>query len=120
MIYVCKLFLPPGAKINEKQHLRIQEGHFLKIALNLDLTLPDDGACPTFLIRPGIIDLGAFCVELWSFYCSKRISVPMSGQSTNHFENIISVVRSVNFFENIILGVRSVNFFENNILGSEV
>ena len=31
-----------------------------------------------FLIRPGIIDLGAFCVELWSFYCSKRISVPMS------------------------------------------
>ena len=24
------------------------------------------------------IDLGAFCVELWSFYCSKRISVPMS------------------------------------------
>ena len=31
-----------------------------------------------FLIRPGIIDLGAFCVELWSFYVSKRISVPMS------------------------------------------
>ena len=31
-----------------------------------------------FLIRPGIIDLGAFCVELWSFFVSKRISVPMS------------------------------------------
>ena len=25
----------------------------------------------------GIIDLGAFCVELWSFFVSKRISVPM-------------------------------------------
>ena len=34
-ILVCKaswLSRPPGAKINEKQHLRIQEGHFLKIA----------------------------------------------------------------------------------------
>ena len=31
-----------------------------------------------FLIRSGIIDLGAFCVELWSFFVSKRISVPMS------------------------------------------
>ena len=28
--------------------MRIQEGHFLKIALNLDLTLSDDGECPTF------------------------------------------------------------------------
>ena len=31
-----------------------------------------------FLIRPGIIDLGAFCVELRPLYCRKRISVPMS------------------------------------------
>ena len=58
--------------------MRIQEGHFLKIALNLDLTLPDDGECPALLISCGIIDLGAFCVELWSFFVSKRISVPMS------------------------------------------
>ena len=65
-------------KIHEKQHLRIQEGHFLKIALNLDLILSDDGKCPALLKSSRIIDLGAFCVELWSFYCSKRISVPMS------------------------------------------
>jgi len=58
--------------------LRIQEGHFLKIALNLVLTLPDDGKCPALLISCGIIDLGAFCVELWSFFVSKRNSVPMS------------------------------------------
>ena len=51
---------------------------FLKRALNLDLTLSDDGECPALLKSSGIIDLGAFCVELWSFYCSKRISVPMS------------------------------------------
>ena len=58
------LSLPPGAKIHEKRHLRIQEGHFLKIALNLDLTLSDDGECPALLKSSGIIDLGAFCVEL--------------------------------------------------------
>ena len=49
-----------------------------KIALSLVLTLPDDGECPALLISCGIIDLGAFCVELWSFFVSKRISVPMS------------------------------------------
>ena len=31
-----------------------------------------------FLTRSGIIDLGAFCVELWQFFVSERISVPMS------------------------------------------
>ena len=72
------LSLPLGANIHEKQQMRIQEGHFLKIALNLDLTLSDDGECLGLLISCGIIDLGAFCVELWSFFVSKRISVPMS------------------------------------------
>ena len=54
-IFVCKaswLSRPPGAKIHEKQHLRIQEGHFLKSALNLDLTLSDDGECRTFFDSP--------------------------------------------------------------------
>ena len=41
----------------ENQQMRIQEGHFLKIALNLVLTLPDDGECPALLISCGIIDL---------------------------------------------------------------
>ena len=44
--------------------MRIQEGHFLKSALNLDLTLSDAGKCPALLKSSGIIDLGAFCVEL--------------------------------------------------------
>ena len=57
--------------------MRIQEGHFLKSALNLDLTLPDDGECPALLISSGIIDLGAFCLELRQFYCSEGILVPM-------------------------------------------
>ena len=56
----------------ENQQMRIQEGHFLKIALNLVLTLSDDGECPALLISCGIIDLGALCVELWSFFVSKR------------------------------------------------
>ena len=50
---------------------------FLKIALNLDLTLSDDGKCPALLKSSGIIDLGVFCVELWPLFVSKRISVPM-------------------------------------------
>ena len=40
----------------------------MKIALNLDLTVPDDGECRALLISYGIIDLGAFCVELLSFF----------------------------------------------------
>ena len=52
-----------GTSIENRQ-MRIQEGHFLKIALNLVLTLSDGGECPFFLIRSGIIDLGVFCVEL--------------------------------------------------------
>ena len=58
-----------------------------KIALNLDLTLSDDGECPALLISCGIIDLGTFYVELWSFFVSKRISVPMSYITCNKTEN---------------------------------
>ena len=58
--------------------MRIQECHFLKSALNLDLTLSDYGKCPALLESSGIIDLGAFCVELWPKKVSYRISVPMS------------------------------------------
>ena len=58
--------------------MRIQGCHFLKSALNLDLTLSDDGKCPALLESSGIIDLGAFCVELWPKQVSYRISVPMS------------------------------------------
>ena len=41
----------------ENQQMRIQEGHFLKIALNLVLTLPDDGERPAHSISCGSIDL---------------------------------------------------------------
>ena len=75
LLFVCVALR--GQKSIEKQQMRIQEGHFLKIALNLVLTLSDDGECPALLKSTGIIDLGAFCVELWSFCASKRISVPM-------------------------------------------
>ena len=57
--------------------LRIQEGHFLKIALNLVLTLPDDGECPALLISCGIIDLNDF-ISLVMNLDRVRISVPMS------------------------------------------
>ena len=42
----------PSGGNHEKQHLRIQEGHFLKSALYLDLTLSDDGECRTFFDSP--------------------------------------------------------------------
>ena len=40
----------------ENQQMRIQEAHFLKLALNLDLTLLDALECPALLISFGIID----------------------------------------------------------------
>ena len=45
-LFVCVALR--GQKSIEKQQMRIREGHLLKIALNLDLTLPDDRECPTF------------------------------------------------------------------------
>ena len=89
-LYASWLSLPPGAKIREKQQMRIQEGHFLKIALNLDLTLSDDGECPELLISSGIIDLGAFCVELWSFFVSKSIVA----HSLENYNNVLLRVPS--------------------------
>ena len=76
--FCCSCVSPSGGQRSmQKQHLRIQGGNFLKSSLNLDLTLSDVGKCLAFLKSSGIIDLGAFCVELWPFYVSKRISVPM-------------------------------------------
>ena len=50
LLFVCVALR--GQQSMKKQHLRIQEGHFLKIALNLDLTLSDDGECRTFFDSP--------------------------------------------------------------------
>ena len=85
LLFVCVALW--GQQSTEKQQMRIQEGHFLKIALNLDLALPDDGECPALLISCGIIDFGAFCVELWSFFVSKRISVHRSQCHIFRFES---------------------------------
>ena len=55
LLFVCVALR--GQRSIENQQMRIEEGHFSKIALNLDLTLPDDGECPALLISCGIIDL---------------------------------------------------------------
>ena len=60
----------------------------MKSALNLDLTLSDYGKCLALLISSGIIDLGAFCVELWPKQVSYRISVPMSYISCSRLRKI--------------------------------
>ena len=49
-----------------------------------------------FLIRPGIIDLGAFCVELWPKQVSYRISVPMSYISCSRL--IVSIFHKSHWF----------------------
>ena len=71
-VFVVRVCRPPGATIHEKQQMRIQEGHFLKNTLNLDLRLSDDGKCPALLESSGIVDLGAFCVELWSSFRQQK------------------------------------------------
>ena len=57
-------------------------------ALNLDLTLSDYGKCPALLESSGIIDLGAFCVELWPKQVLHRNSVPMSYISCSRLRKI--------------------------------
>ncbi len=52
----------------KKQSLRIQECHFLKIALNLDLTLPDYRSRRELSGSILKIENGALGVELWPFY----------------------------------------------------
>ena len=50
-------------------------------ALNRVLTLPQCGRGPALPESSGIWEKGWICVELWPFYCSKLISVPMSNIS---------------------------------------
>ena len=45
---------------------------------NHDLRLPSYSTRRELPESSGILEKGWICVELWSFYCSKRISVPMS------------------------------------------
>ena len=56
------------------------------IALNRVLTPAVPRSRRELSESSGIIEKGAFCVELWSFYCKKRISVPMS--YITFFENV--------------------------------
>ena len=62
----------------KKRQQRIQEGQFLKSALNHVLILQKDRSRCGDFAGIFIIEKGAFCVELRPFYCNKRISVPMS------------------------------------------
>ena len=53
LLFLTSLFFTGvGAFCVELQHLQIQGCHFLKSALNLDLTLSDDGECRTFFDSP--------------------------------------------------------------------
>ena len=45
---------------------------------NHDLRLPSYSTRRELPESSNILEKGWICVELWSFYCSKRISVPMS------------------------------------------
>ena len=47
-------------------------------ALNHDLRLPSYSTRRELPESSRILEKGWICVELWPFYCSKRISVPMS------------------------------------------
>ena len=75
LLFVCVALR--GQKSMQKQHLRIQEGHFLKSALNLDLTLSNARSRQGDVASIFLVVVGAFCVELWALFVSKRISVPM-------------------------------------------
>ena len=83
ILYVCKVSWPsrpPGAKVHGKHNLRIQGRMqiFEKMTLNPVLTLPDCRS-RSQLSESGLrSQKGPLGVELCSFYCRKRILVPMS------------------------------------------
>ena len=74
---------PSGGENPWKQHLRIQGCHFLKSALNLDLTLSDDGECRTFFDSPR---------NYW-FRCFLRRVMVIFRQQKNFGPNVIYVLR---------------------------
>ena len=63
----------------ENQQMRIQEGHFLKSALNLVLTLSDDGECPTFFDS----------LRNYWFWCFLRRVMVILRQQQNFGPNVI-------------------------------
>ena len=62
--FVVRVCRPPGATIHAKTAPANPRRSLFEKCLILDLTLSDDGKCPALLKSSGIIDLGAFCVEL--------------------------------------------------------
>ena len=68
----------------------------MKIALNLVLIADSESTQKSVQTRTGIIDLGAFCVELWPKQVSYRISVPMSYISCSRL--IISMFHKSHWF----------------------
>ena len=64
--------------------LRNQNFTIFKIALNRVLTLPDCRSRRQLSESVFRSQKGPFGVELWSFYCKKRISVPMSYITSLH------------------------------------
>ena len=76
MIFVCKaswLSRPLGAKIHENStcETKLCFKSWFDVAKR---KISSRGSLLHFLV----MDVGAFCVELWSLYCSKRIPVLMS------------------------------------------
>ena len=72
-----------GQKVHGKRKLRIQGRMQIfekksQKALNHDLRPELESRGKMLQIPLKIMDLGAFCVEQWSFYCRKRILAPMS------------------------------------------
>ena len=78
IIYFCCSFVSPSRGKNPpRQQMRIHEGHFLKNALNLDLTLSNARSRQGDAARIFLMVVAAFCVELRPFYCNKKETVPM-------------------------------------------
>ena len=68
-----------------KRDLKPSVTFLSKSALDLDLTLSNARARQDDTGYISFIAVGALCVELWSFYCSKRISVQMSDIKLTYF-----------------------------------
>ena len=77
-LYSSWLSLPLGGKVHENSRCESKNVTFLKSALNHVLTLQNARARRELSIDVLYVTRASICVELWSFYCRKRISVSMS------------------------------------------
>ena len=77
-----------GQRSKKNRYLRIQK-NLLISAFKLSLIADSESTFNSVKIRPKIIDVHSFCVELWPNQVLHRLSVPMSYISLREWQKVV-------------------------------